>query len=60
MIIESEKNEPVQGDDPFDHQGPDSQHDQVPGVFSTFLAIYQQIRDDVVHTQLQNDLVDHL
>ena len=37
-----------------------SQLDEVPAEFAAFLAMHQEIRDAQVHTQLQNDLVEHL
>jgi hypothetical protein len=60
MIIESERESPVVDEQPFDHQGPLAQLDQVPAEFAVFLAMHQEIRDAQVHTKLQNDLVEHL
>ena len=61
MIIESEQNDPVADTEPYYRQGPlaDVDH-QVPATWASFLAMRQEIRDPVMHTQLQNDLVEHL
>ena len=61
MIIESERNDPVADTEPYYRQGPlaDVDH-QVPATWAAFLTMRQEIRDPVVHTQLQNDLVKHL
>jgi hypothetical protein len=38
MIIESEREELVENDRPFDHMGPLAELDEVPVEFSAFLA----------------------
>ena len=60
MIIESERDEPV-ADTEYYRQGPlaDVDH-QVPATWANFMTMRQEIRDSTVHTQLQNDLVEHL
>ena len=71
MIIESERDPtvifpPQLPDDhyvknPFDGQG--QLEPVMPGLppdFSEFLAMHQEIHDEVAHRQLQNDLVAHL
>ena len=60
MIIESERGEPV-ADTEYYRQGPlaDVDH-QVPATWANFMTMRQEIRDSTVHTQLQNDLVEHL
>jgi hypothetical protein len=60
MIIESEREELVIDDQPLDHHEPLVQHNHVPTEFRAFLAMTQVIRDAMVHTQLQNVLVEHL
>ena len=61
MIIESERDITMVFDEPFDFQGPLA--DPQPGVsaeFDDFLGVYQEIRDEGVHHQIQVDLVAHL
>jgi hypothetical protein len=60
MIIESERDEPVVDDQPFDHEGPLVNLDQVPVEFVAFLALHQEIRNRGGHNRLQKDLVEHL
>ena len=51
MIIESERNDPMDDSEPYYRQGPlaDVDH-QVPATWATFLAMRQEIRDPVMHT----------
>jgi hypothetical protein len=49
MIIESEREEPVEDDQPYDHKDPLSQHDQVLVNFFAFLAMHQEIRSRDKH-----------
>jgi hypothetical protein len=47
MIIESEREEPVEDDQSFDHMGPLAEPDEVPVEFSVFLAMHQEIHNRV-------------
>ena len=62
MIIESEHDNSVRDDQPFEHQGPLAQidHEQVPINFGAFLAMQNKIEDEQIHFQLQADLAVHL
>ena len=61
MIIESEKEEQVFDTKPYLNQGPLAVVDhQIPADWTTYLNMRQEIRDQQVHHQLQQDLVDHL
>jgi hypothetical protein len=62
IIIESEREHPVYDPEPYHrHQGPLATVDhQVPTAFATFFAMRQEIRDANTHSQLQDDLVEHL
>ena len=61
MIIESERDVRMVFDEPFDFQGPLADpHPGVSAEFDDFLSVYQEIRDEGVHWQLQADLVAHL
>jgi hypothetical protein len=61
MIIESEREHPVFDPKPYHRHGPLATLDQqVPAVFATFLAMRQEIRDENTHSQLQDDLMEHL
>jgi hypothetical protein len=60
MIIESEHEEPVEDDQPFDQEGPLAELDQVSAEFFAFLAMPQEIRNRDEHNRLQGDLVEHL
>jgi hypothetical protein len=62
MIIESECGDLAGRDDhAYDFQGPLAVvYHQISAEFADFLAIHQEIRDEAVHHQLQNDLVEHL
>jgi hypothetical protein len=61
MIIESEPEHPVYNPEPYHRQGPLANVDhQVPAAFAAFLAMRQEIRDTNTHSQLQDDLVEHL
>jgi hypothetical protein len=47
--------------EPYHRQGPLANVDhQVPTPFAVFLAMRQKIRDANTHSQLQDDLVEHL
>jgi hypothetical protein len=61
MIIESEHETPVFDTEPYYRQGPltDIDH-QVPHVFASFLARRQEVRDINTHSQLQDDMMEHL
>jgi hypothetical protein len=59
IIIESEREEPVEDDQPFDHEGPLAQLDQVLAEFAASLAMHQEICNKDEH-RLQEDLVEHL
>jgi hypothetical protein len=61
MIIESEQEHPVY--DPKLYHGQGSLATlvkQVPAIFDAFLAMRQEIQDVNTHSQLQDDLVEHL
>jgi hypothetical protein len=61
MIIESEREYPVVDPEPYHRQGPLATVDRkVPAAFAAFLAMLQEIRDKNTHSQLQDDLVEHL
>jgi hypothetical protein len=60
IIIESEREEPVKDDQPYDHEGPLAELDQVPVKFSAFLAMHQKIRNRDEDNHLQENLVEHL
>jgi hypothetical protein len=61
MIIESEREHPVYDPEPYHRQGSLANVDhQVPAAFAVFLAMRQEIRDVNTHSQLQDDLVEHL
>ena len=60
MIIESEREERVVDDKPFDHRRPLAEFDQVQAEFFAFLARHQESRDTHVHTQVHNDLVEQV
>jgi hypothetical protein len=61
MIIESEHETLVFDTEPYYRQGPltDIDH-QVPHVFASFLARRQEVRDINTHSQLQDDMMEHL
>ncbi|KAK1653322.1 hypothetical protein QYE76_071127 [Lolium multiflorum] len=59
MIIENERDTPVQDDHPFDYQGPLAEVEHVPQEFA-FLHMHNEIRDVGVHAQLKADLAAHL
>jgi hypothetical protein len=61
MIIESEREHPVYDPKPYHRQVPLATLDQqVPAAFAAFLAMSQEIRDANTHSQLLDDLVEHL
>ena len=61
MIIENERDDPVDENETYFRQGPLAEPDhQVPASWASFLAMRQEIRDPIMHEQLQNDLVEHL
>ena len=61
MIIESERNDPAADTEAYYRQDPLAYVDhQVPATCANFLAMRQEIRDPVMHTQLQNDRMEHL
>jgi hypothetical protein len=61
MIIESEREHPVLDIEPYHRQGPLATVDhQVPTVFASFLIMHQEIQDTNTHSQLQDDLMEHL
>jgi hypothetical protein len=61
MIIESEREHPVYDSEPYHRHGPLAILDQhVPTAFAAFLAMCREIRDENTHSQLQDDLVEHL
>jgi hypothetical protein len=61
MVIESERADLEAADMTFDSQGPfvEVDHD-VPNEFGAFIAMHQTIRDEQVHLQLHDDLMEHL
>jgi hypothetical protein len=60
MIIESERDTPVDDDHPFDYHVPLAEIEHVSQEFASFLHMHQKIQDAGVHAQLQADLVVHL
>jgi hypothetical protein len=61
MIIESEREHTVYDPQSYHRQGPLVNVDhQVPATFAAFLAMRQEIGDANTHSQLQDDLVEHL
>jgi hypothetical protein len=60
MIIESEREDPVHDDQPFDYQGPLAKVEHMPQEFAAFLQMHTDIRDACVYAQLQADLAAHL
>jgi hypothetical protein len=60
IVVESEREEPVEDDQPYDHKGPLAELDQVLVKFSAFLAMHQEIHNRDEHNHLQEDLVEHL
>ena len=61
MIIESEHEEQMFDTEPYYRQGPLTQVDhQLPATWSAYLNMRQEIRDPLVHEQLQQDLVGHI
>jgi hypothetical protein len=61
MIIESEREHPMFDTKLYHRQGPlATLHQQVPAAFAVFLAMRQEIRDANIHSQLQDDVVEHL
>jgi hypothetical protein len=60
MIIESERDEHVHDDQPFDNEGPLAKLEHVPQQFAAFLHMHQEIRDAGVHVQVQTDMAAHL
>jgi hypothetical protein len=61
MTTESELVDLEAADMTFDSQGPfvEVDHD-VPNEFGAFIAMHQTIRDEQVHLQLRDDLMEHL
>jgi hypothetical protein len=60
IIIESECEELVEYDQPYDHENPLAKLDQVPAKFSPFLAMHQEVGNRYEYNRLQEDLVEHL
>jgi hypothetical protein len=61
MIIKNNRKTRARHVGPYECQGPLAEADhQVPAEFANFLAIYTEICDTTVHTELQLDLVEHL
>jgi hypothetical protein len=61
IIIESEREHSVVDPEPYHCQGPLATVDyQVPAAFAAFLVMRQKIRDGNTHSQLQDNLVEHL
>jgi hypothetical protein len=61
MIVESEHTSLVKDDHPYDCQGSlDKVDHQLRADFRAFLSIHHEIHDELVHQQLQDDLVEHL
>jgi hypothetical protein len=60
IIIESEHEEHVKDVQPYDHEGPLAELDQVPVELSAFLAVHQKIRNIDEDNDLQKNLVEHL
>ena len=60
MIIESERNNPVQDHHPYDFEGPHAHVDHnVPTDFADYLSMHLEIRDETTHNDLQADLANH-
>jgi hypothetical protein len=60
VIIGSERGAPTDDAYPFDFQESLAEVEQVPVQFAAFLRMHEEIRDAGVHTQLKNDIVEHL
>jgi hypothetical protein len=60
LIIESERDEPMHDNQPFDYQEPFAEVEHVLQEFGAFLHMHHGIRDADVHAQLQTDLATHL
>jgi hypothetical protein len=58
MILESEREAPVEDDQPLDFMGPLSTLDEVSVDFFVFLAMHQEIHNRDEHNRLQEDLVN--
>jgi hypothetical protein len=61
MIIKSEREHPVYDPEPYHRRGPLATLDQlVPAAFAAFLATHQEIQNANTHSELQDNLVEHL
>lgn len=62
MIIEDDcKNHARTHVGPYECEGPLAEVDhELPADFTDFLAMHAEIRDNNIHEQLQNDLVEHM
>jgi hypothetical protein len=60
MIIDSDREQPVEYDQPYDHECHLAQLDQVPVEFSAILAMHQEILNRDEHNRLQEDLEEDL
>jgi hypothetical protein len=58
MILESEREAPVEDDQPLDFMGPLATLDEVSVEFSAFLAMHQEIHNRDEHNRLQEDIVE--
>ena len=61
MIIESERDDPMDDNEAYYRQGPITDIDhQVSETWTNLLNMRQEIRDSVVPKHLQNDSVEHM
>jgi hypothetical protein len=60
MIIESKHEKPVEDDQPYDHEGPLAELDQVLVEFSASLTMHHEICNRDEHNCLWEDAVEHL
>ena len=60
MILENERDDPEEEEGELYRQGPLAEPDHdVPSSWDAFLVMRQEIRDQNMHYQLRNDLIEH-